>query len=84
MDLFVISNVTLANNIENFTPSAGRTGASPTLHPGFMENPPFNPYAQLTGSFDVDASASSFDPVAEYRGDADRWERLLSRRLGLV
>ena len=65
MDLFVISNVTLANNIENFTPSAGRTGASPTLHPGFMENPPFNPYAQLTGSFDVDASASSFDPVAD-------------------
>ena len=65
MDLFRISNVTLANNIQNFTPVAGRTGASPVLHPGFLDEPPFNPYAQLTGSFNVDASMSSYDPVAQ-------------------
>jgi len=63
-DDFRFADLTLSNNVENFSPAAGRTGNNPTINPGMMDNPPFNPYAQLEGMLRVDSSASQHDPVA--------------------
>ncbi|MEM0921567.1 MAG: G8 domain-containing protein [Pseudomonadota bacterium] len=63
-DTFAFDNITLRNNIENFTPSAGRTGPVPRNFNPLLNEKPFNPYAQLTGRLEVDVDPDNLDPIA--------------------
>ncbi|MEL6475712.1 MAG: G8 domain-containing protein [Pseudomonadota bacterium] len=65
LDTFSFANLTLRNNVENFTPSAGRTGPVPRENNVLINEKPFNPYAILTGTLDVDIDPDNLDPVAQ-------------------